>query len=167
VDRVEEDRLGVKLDQAIQRAQINHGRLLRGWQIFCTEGVSGGWETYKAIIKANGGMCNLFRGRSSMTASKRSFSRDTQEEAALADNQGEDEGDTLYLISGEAKKDRDLWEKFRELAKKEDMVPRIVKPDWILCAAMRQRIDEEDGKWELSEPADASETPKKVTPKRR
>ncbi|KAF2094884.1 hypothetical protein NA57DRAFT_60290 [Rhizodiscina lignyota] len=140
LDRIEEGRLGIKIDQTLERAKKNNRKLLRGWQIFCTEGVTGGWETYKDIIEANGGMCNLYKGRSSMTASKRSFTRETQEDKSVADNQGEDEGDTLYLISGEGKKDKELWSKFKELAKKEDMVPRIVKGDWLLHVAMNQKV---------------------------
>ena len=112
--------------------------------------MTGGWETYKDIIDANGGMCNLYKGRSSMTASKRSFSRETQEDRSVAENQGEDEGDTLYLISGEGTKDKELWDKFRELAKKEDMVPKIVKGDWLLQVAMSQKV-EGPGKYDLNE----------------
>lgn len=168
VDSVEEDRLGLKLEQVVERARKNNRKLLRGWQIFCTDGVTGGWETYKDIIGANGGICNLYKGRSSMTASKRSFSRETQEEQAVAENQGDDEGDTLYLISGEGKKDKELWEKFRELAKKEDMVPKIVKGDWLLQVAMSQRVVE-PGKNELGADGveDASTMPKKITPRKR
>lgn len=139
-DRVQEDRLGFQLVDALDRAKRNNRKLLQGWQIFSTEGVTGGWETYKSIIESNGGMCTLYRGRSAMNASKRTFSRETQEEEAVANNQGDDEGDTLYLLSGESKKDKDLWVKFRELATKEDMVPKIVKSDWLLEVAMSQKV---------------------------
>jgi hypothetical protein len=148
VDRVEEDKLGFKLEDAIERARKNNRKLLRGWQIFLTEGIVGGWQTYKDIIQANGGMCNLYKGRASMTATKRTFPRETQEEEAVAENQGSDCGDTLYLISGETSKDMELWPKFRELAEKEDMVPKIVNTNWLLNVAMGQRIVE-PGKEEL------------------
>lgn len=146
-DRDEEDRLGFRLDESLERAEKNKGKLLRGWQIFCTENVPGGWEIFKTIIEANGGVCSLYRGRVAMNASKRTFSRETQEDQAIADHQGEDEGDTLYLISSDGKKDRDLWEKFRNLAKKEDMVPKIVTSDWLLQVTMSQKV-EPAGKWE-------------------
>lgn len=100
----------------------------------------GGFDVYRDIITANGGICNLYKGRSTMTASKRSFTRETQEEQAVAENQGEDEGDTLYLISGEGKKDKELWPKFRELADKENMVPKIVSGNWLLHVAMNQMV---------------------------
>lgn len=139
-DGEQEDRLGFKLTDSLVRAKKNNRKLLQGWQIFCTEGVTGGWDTYKAIIDANGGMCTLYRGRSAMNASKRTFSRETQEEEAVADNQGDDQGDTLYLLSGESKKDKEHWAKFRDLATGEDMVPKIVKADWLLEVAMSQKV---------------------------
>jgi hypothetical protein len=56
----------------------------------------------------------------------------------------------LYLISDPDKREYANWAKFRELAQKHDMVPRIVKTEWILCVAMAQYVHWKK-EWELSE----------------
>jgi hypothetical protein len=142
-----EDANGFRMDEAMARAKQNKHRLLKDWQIFCTQNVAGGFDTYKDIIEANGGKCAMWKGRTtSITASKRSKNPSTEE----SQNQKEDEGDVLYLISDPDKKDFANWVKFRELAKRHDMVPRIVKTEWLLCVAMAQYVHWKD-EWELTE----------------
>ncbi|KAF2856285.1 BRCT domain-containing protein [Plenodomus tracheiphilus IPT5] len=137
-----------KLSEALARAQQNKHKLLKGWQIFCTQNVAGGFDTYKDIIDANGGRCFCWRGRpTTVTASKR---RLDPQEAEVSQNQVEDEGDVLYLISDADKKEFASWVKFRELAAKHDMVPRIVKTEWLLSIAMAQYVHW-NPEWELSE----------------
>ncbi|KAF1939524.1 hypothetical protein EJ02DRAFT_408302 [Clathrospora elynae] len=137
-----------RLSEALERAKQNKHRLLKGWTIFCTEKVAGGFDTYKDIIEANGGKCSQWRGRTTtVTASKRTLNSSDQE---VSQNQTADEGDVLYLISDADKKDFNNWTKFRELAKKHDMIPRIVKTEWLLSVAMAQYVHW-DPKWELSE----------------
>lgn len=139
---------GFRLRDAVERAEQNKHRLLKDWTIFCTEKVSGGFDTYNDIITANGGRCQRWQGRTTnVTASKRKIDTQPQE---VSQNQEEDEGDVLYLISEPNKSEFKLWEKFRELAKKHDMIPRIVKTEWLLFVAMAQYVhwDEE---WELNE----------------
>lgn len=132
---------------AMVRAKQNKHRLLKDWTIFCSQNVTGGFDTYKEIIEANGGKCAMWRGRTtSITASKRSNTSNTEE----SQNQKEDEGDVLYLISEPDEKEFGNWTKFQELAEKHDMVPRIVKTEWILSVAMAQYVHWKD-EWELNE----------------
>ncbi|KAF1923968.1 BRCT domain-containing protein [Didymella exigua CBS 183.55] len=139
---------GFKMADAIERALQNKHRLFRDWTIFCTEKVPGGFETYKDIIEANGGKCSLWKGRTTnITATKRFVNATTGEESQ---NQKEDEGDVLYLISDANSKEFTNWVKFRELAKRHDMTPRIVKTEWLLINAMAQYVHWKP-EWELTE----------------
>ncbi|KAJ4380526.1 regulator of Ty1 Transposition [Didymella sp. IMI 355093] len=137
-----------KMTDAIERALQNKHRLFRDWTIFCSEKVPGGFETYKDIIEANGGKCSLWKGRTTnITATKRLVNAAAGEESQ---NQKEDEGDVLYLISDANSKEFTNWVKFRDLAKKHDMVPRIVKTEWLLINAMAQYVHWKP-EWELTE----------------
>ena len=89
----------------------------------------------------------LWKGRpTTVSASKRKLNASDE----VSQNQVEDEGDVLYLISDADKKEFTNWTKFRELAKRENMVPRIVKTEWLLSVAMAQYVHW-DPEWELSE----------------
>lgn len=139
---------GFKMADAIERALQNKHRLFRDWTIFCTEKVPGGFATYKDIIEANGGKCSLWKGRTTnITATKRLVNASAGEESQ---NQKEDEGDVLYLISDASSKEFTNWAKFRELAKKHDMTPRIVKTEWLLINAMAQYVHWKP-EWELTD----------------
>lgn len=153
VDRDGEDRFGIKLQETLARAKKNQRSLFKGWQIFVTEKVKGGFETYKAIVEANGGDCGMYKGRTDMKASQRSFhamgGRGGADNPA-AESQGEDKGDTLYLVSGTSRAEVEMWPKFRLQAEKEDFVPVIASTDWLLaCAMMQEFVWREE--WELSE----------------
>jgi hypothetical protein len=162
-DRDGEARMGFKLVHGLERARSNYHALLKGWQVFCTENVKGGFETYKAIVNANGGICTLWKGRTTLQVSRRSFthiatttatdngsSDESAKEHPATGSQGVDKGDTLYLVSGTSKEEVALWDKFRMQARKADMVPVIAKTDWVLAVAMQQRIVWEE-QWELGE----------------
>ncbi|KAJ4326081.1 regulator of Ty1 Transposition [Neodidymelliopsis sp. IMI 364377] len=139
---------GFNLIDAVERATQNKHKLFRDWTIFCTEKVPGGFETYKDIIEANGGKCSLWKGRTTnITATKRLVDASA---GAESQNQKEDEGDVLYLISDANSKEFANWTKFCELAKKHDMVPRIVKTEWLLINAMAQYVHWKP-EWELTE----------------
>jgi len=139
---------GINIDDAIVRAKQNKHRLLKDWTIFCTENVTSGFGTYNEIIMANGGHCQLWKARTTVLhATKRKI--DTQPEE-VSQNLQEDEGDVLYLISEPKKSEFKLWESFRELAKKHDMKPRIVKTEWLLYVAMAQVVHWDED-WELNE----------------
>lgn len=141
-----EKRLGMDLKVSLNQARQNKHHLLKDWQVFCTEGVAGGFSTYEAIVKANGGTCMLYKGRTAMNVSKRKFDDDD----LAAESQGQDTGNTLYLLSNNSKPEMALWSKFREMAKAADMVPMIVRTDWLLSVAMQNAIHWDD-KWKWTE----------------
>ncbi|KAF2472289.1 uncharacterized protein BDR25DRAFT_259845 [Lindgomyces ingoldianus] len=148
-DRGFEKTHGFRLDEALERAKQNQKHLLKNWTIFVSDSISGGFETWRDIITSNGGSAQLYKGRTTnITASKRSI--DPPIEGEVSQNQEEDEGDVLYLVSEGVKKEFPLWTKFRELAGKHDMVPRIVKTEWLLFVAMAQYVHWDKG-WELNE----------------
>jgi hypothetical protein len=146
-DRETEERLGIKLRDTIEQAEKNNGQLLQGWQIFCTQDVNGGFDIYKAIIEANGGVAMLYKGRTAMNVSKRSFDGGPGNVTA-AQSQAEDTSNTLYLISGDKKTEVGLWDKFKQMAEAADMVPVVTRADWLLSVAMRHSIHWDD-KWQL------------------
>ncbi|OJD37729.1 brct domain-containing protein [Diplodia corticola] len=159
-DKEGERRQGIKLTESIARAEQNRRHLLSGWHIFVTEKVNGGFETYRDIITANGGSCLLWKGRPTTVPKRRQARLDAEGDTAMNSepvsddglevNRANDEGDILYLISSTEADDVKLWPKFRDLARKADMKPRIVKPDWILFVAMAQMINFDD-RWELND----------------
>jgi hypothetical protein len=138
---------GFKMTEAVQRAKQNKRRLLKDWTIYCTPKIAGGVDTYRDIIEANGGKCLDWKGKTTAIASKRLVNNSAGEESQ---NQKEDEGDVLYLISDPDKKEFASWSKFRELAAKHDMIPRIVKTEWLLIIAMAQYVHWKE-EWELTE----------------
>lgn len=149
-DRESEARLGFKLVDALARAQINERKLLRGWTIFVTASVPGGFETYKEIITLNGGAAMLYAGRTGLTIPKRRL-RDDPEAGSESQHQGgEEEFDYVYLVSGESELDVKLWGQFRKVAEKQELEARIVKTDWVLNVAMSQEI-KWDEKWAVDE----------------
>ena len=143
-----EKRLEIKLKEATGRARELRGHLLQGYTIFCTEGVHGGFDTYKSIIETNGGKCLLYRGRAGSSTLSR---------AGLIGDAEEPEPDTpeyVYLVSGTTHDEVRLWPKFRQMAQGTGRIPRIVKNDWILDLALSQSVRWRDT-YELSE-GDAS-----------
>ena len=130
-----EKRLGFKLSESTARAKENKGHLLQSCTIYCTESVKGGFETYKAIIEANGGQCLLYRARASSKTSAR---------AGVPHKNNKDEDSSspeyLYLVSGVTYEESRLWVKFQQMAETKGMIPRIVKTDWIIDLALSQQI---------------------------
>lgn len=134
-DQEREELWDIDLIDAVRRARQNQCRMLKGWQIFCTDKVNGGFEAFNDIIHANGGKCFLYKGRLQMTVSKRALREDIPEESW-----GDDDGDTLFLISGDSPQEKKIWPEFKKMANAAKMEPKIVKPDWLLDIALRQRI---------------------------
>lgn len=134
-DLESEERFGYKLTDATARAKENKGQLLRGYTIYCTEFIHGGFDTYKAIVEANGGKCLLYRARASSNISARTGATDRGH-----DKMDLDTPEYLYLLSGVSPEEARLWPKFRQLAKGMEMEPRIVKNDWLIDLALSQRI---------------------------
>ncbi|KAF2771722.1 hypothetical protein EJ03DRAFT_308502 [Teratosphaeria nubilosa] len=148
-DRDGEERMGFKLSEALERAQVNDRKLLRGWSIFVTRDVPGGFETYKEIITLNGGNAYLYSGRTGLVLPKRK--RDDPDAGPEAQNQGGDEeSELVYLVSGTSDPEMKLWKSFRSTVEKQHLKPRVVRNDWLLNAAMSQRVGW-DEKWALNE----------------
>lgn len=83
-------------------------------------------DVYKEIVATNGGTFAVYRGRPTIKQIK------------PEDDDGPAE--PVYLISGDAKSERELWPKFMEMAKQGNMIPRIVVTDWLLDVAMAQKL---------------------------
>jgi hypothetical protein len=128
----------VDLRASLARAKENNRKLLKGWQVFCTERITGGFDTYKAIVEANGGSCLLFKNKTNMSTSKRMLNTEIP-----AANQ-EDYANFLYLVSDTSKEEVALWEPFNKMAEKANMEPMIVKKEWLLGVAMSQTITWKD-----------------------
>ncbi len=127
-----EQRLGFTIAEAIARAKEKKGLLLRGYTIYCTENIRGGFESYKSIVEANGAKCLLFRARAGSIAASRTGAGDETED--------DEEADYVYLISGASPEEKKLWSKFRSMAQGVGKVPRIVRSDWMLDLALRQEV---------------------------
>ncbi|KAF2156008.1 BRCT domain-containing protein [Myriangium duriaei CBS 260.36] len=151
-DREMESKYGINLAESVQRAKDNNHKLLRGWTIYVTDKVAGGFDTFKDIVEANGGTAIPYRGRTGVHLPRRRLRIDEDPNAGLeSQNQGGDqETDFVYLISGTEDEEVKIWQVFRKLAEKQDLEARIVKTDWILNCAMAQQV-EWDAKWELKE----------------
>ncbi len=150
-DPESEKRLGFTLNDALIRARANQQRLLEGLTIYSTEGLQGGFETYKSIIEANGGRCLLYRARAGLVASSRTSGQD-----GASDREGHADSDIVYLISSLGHDETRLWRKFRQMAQSSGKTPRIVKTDWMLDIALSQRIQWNDS-YEMTEDDAASE----------
>ncbi|KAK5679161.1 regulator of Ty1 Transposition [Elasticomyces elasticus] len=151
VDRKSEEVMGCTLADALERAKANKRRLLRGWNIYVTEGIVGGFDTYKEIIEVNGGVATLYKGRTGLKITKRQTPDEYPDAGEEVQHQGgEEEYENVYLVSSEKDVDVKLWKTFRSLVEKQGLKPRIVESNWLLNAAMSQQVSWDD-KWELDE----------------
>lgn len=148
-DRDAEKRMDFVLADALRRAKINDHKLFRGWNIFVTRDITGTFDTFKQIITLNGGQAMMYQGRTGTTIPKRRLREDPSAGEESQHQGGDEEYDYVYLVSGTSDPEQKLWKSFAELAAKQDLVPRIVKADWLLHAAMSQQI-EWKGMWELN-----------------
>ncbi|MCJ1433955.1 hypothetical protein MMC27_003320 [Xylographa pallens] len=130
-----EARHNLTLSTVATRARTNDGHLLRGQAIYCTEHIYGGFDTYKAIVEANGGKCMLYRARAGSIAGARVGSVDEEES---------EEPDYLYLISGVKPEEQRLWPKFKQMVTAVGKLPRIVRTDWMLDLALSQQAQWDD-----------------------
>lgn len=115
-----EERLKMNLKESLERARKNDGKLLQGQTIYCAPGVHGGFETYRRIVEANGGVCIAFRM--------------AKKAANVPDS------DKLVLLSGDDAGDKKLWKPFIKIAKHTAKDAVIYKPDWLLDLAMTQKV---------------------------
>lgn len=142
-DKEAEKRFGISLDQANANAKTNKNKLLRGYHIYCIETIRGGFEAFKSIVDANGGDCNLFRGRVSYQAPR-------EESDDESDDEHQSNRKEIYLLSSAAAEHQKLWPRFRQLVQNMGKTPRIVRVDWLLDMAMSQER-RAAGEYELNE----------------
>ncbi|CAM1501943.1 Fc.00g039270.m01.CDS01 [Cosmosporella sp. VM-42] len=128
-DKATEERYHFDLGNSVARAKANRGRLLWGIPIYCTEKIRNGADSYKAIAEANSAIFKIYRARSGTTIKPTDPAED-----------GDAPPEPVYLISSVSPDERQLWDRFREMALKGNMEPRVVAPDWLLDAAMAQRV---------------------------
>ncbi|OAP60883.1 hypothetical protein AYL99_05885 [Fonsecaea erecta] len=131
-DKENEKRFHLSLAKTRQRAKQNANQLLRGRCIYCMENIRGGFDTFKAIVVANGGRCMLWKNR-----------KGTIVPSGRADSEGPTDADAnhnVYLISDISRENQGLWSRFRKMAEESRKVPKIVASDWLLEVAMCQEI---------------------------
>ncbi|KIX94498.1 uncharacterized protein Z520_09884 [Fonsecaea multimorphosa CBS 102226] len=122
-DKENEKRFQLSLDKSRQRAKKNANQLLQGRCIYCVENIPGGFDTFKAIVEANGGRCMLWKNRKGTIVPS-----------------GRDDNHDVYLLSDNGKGNEGLCSRFKEMAEGSRKVPRIVRSDWLLETAMSQEI---------------------------
>lgn len=128
-DRAAEKRFNFDLERSMARARANRGKLLQGVPIYCTEQVPKGPENLRAIAEANGAIFKLYRARSGTTI-----------KPTTAEQDGFAKPDPVYLLTGESGDEQQLWARFKDMAEKGNMEPRIVTPEWLLDVAMAQQV---------------------------
>ena len=132
-DTETETQVGYKLSDSLVRAKSNKGQLLRGYLIYCTETIHGGFETYKSIVEVNGGKCLLYRARAGSTTAPR---------AALDEKNDDSEAGTpnyVYLISGTTPEEAKLWPRFRQMVEAMGKNPLVVSHVWMVDLALSQK----------------------------
>ncbi|KAL4743686.1 BRCT domain-containing protein [Aspergillus similis] len=142
LDDKEAKKFGFSLEQAKVNARANKNKLLRGYHIYCIETIRGGFDAFKSIVDANGGECNLFRGRVSYQT--------TREESDDESDEKQSSRKDIYLLSSAAPEHQKLWPRFRQLVHNMGKTPRIVRVDWLLDMAMSQELRVAED-YELSE----------------
>lgn len=130
-DKQAEASMGGSLEKAIGLASKNKHQLLQGQSVYVMESIRGGFDTFKAIVEANGGRCMLWRNRKNMAVpSTRAESEDSTDGSASSD---------LILVT-DAADNKALWDRFKQMAEKSRRTPRIVIADWLLETAISQTL---------------------------
>lgn len=127
VDQEREEQYGIKLDESVDRARQNKGKLLWGIPVYCTTAIKSGPDSYRPVAEANGAIFKTYTGRTS------TIKVVNPEE----DSQGPE---PVYLLTSNSKPERDLWPKFEKMARNGNMKPRVVCADWLLKVAMAQEL---------------------------
>lgn len=130
-DKEAEKKFGFSLEQSKTKAKANKNKLLQGYHIYCVETIRGTFDAFKSIVDANGGECNLFRGRVSYQAPREESENESEDEQQPSRKE-------IYLLSSAASEHRKLWPRFRQLVHNMNKTPRIVRVDWLLDMAMSQ-----------------------------
>ena len=127
-----EEEYQLKMEEVLERAATNRQRLLKGYSIWVTDKVKGGFDVYKAIVEINGGKCLPYQGR---TGAVPRVNYDSDDE--------DSKPEPAYLICSED--DAQLAEKFLAAAAASNREPHVVKTDWLLDAALSQEISDPRG----------------------
>lgn len=127
-DTANEKKYGIKLKDVLTRAKSNKKHLLRNVVVYCTAEIPNGFETYKAIVEANGGIFSVYRGRGG-----------TIIRPAKEGEEDPTDGDPVYLLTGARSEEKRLWPKFEQMVKDGKMEPKVVSTEWILATAMSQQ----------------------------
>lgn len=135
-----EARIGHRLSNALVKAKQNKGKLLQGMQIYVTEAIHGGFDTYKAIVEVNGGNCLLYRAR----AGSHLPSRTNPDDSDPAEDDEDERLQHVYLMSGTTPAEAKLWPRFRQMVQERGKTPCIVRNDWMLNLALSQEIHWKD-----------------------
>ncbi|KAI1848969.1 hypothetical protein JX266_005397 [Neoarthrinium moseri] len=127
-DKANEKKFDFKLQNSVDRAAKNKGRLLWNVPIYCTSCIKNGTDSYKAIADANGAIFLVYAARSGTTI------KPTKPE--------EDEGapEPVYLLSTASPEEKKLWPRFEAMARQGNMEPRVVASDWLLDVVMKQQV---------------------------
>ena len=128
-DNEMEERYDFKLHKSVARAKSHRGKLLAGIPIYCTDKIRNGPESYRVIAEANGALFMLYRARSGTTI-----------KPTTAEEDGNAPPEPVYLLSSTSADEKQMWDRFRDMARKGNMEPRIVAPDWLLDVAMAQQV---------------------------
>lgn len=128
-DTEAEAKFNIDLEQSVARAKSHRGKLLRNVGIYCTDKVRNGPDSYRTIAEANGATFKIYRARSGSTIKPTTAEQDNFLPP-----------DPVYLLSGNSAEEKQLWTRFREMAERGHMEPRIVSPDWLLDVAMAQQV---------------------------
>jgi len=128
-DNANEKKFGFTLKQSTERAKKNGRKLFAGQTLYCVEDIHGGFDVMKSIVEANGGSCQMYRGRpTSLVPSRR------------GESEGRHVDEDAILVSGTSKEDQRLWPRFRQMAEGARKSPHIVRVDWLLESAMSQEM---------------------------
>lgn len=132
-DKEFENSSGYTMEDSLAGAAHNKGQLLKAYTIYCTEHARGGFENLVSIAKANGASCTLYRGRAGADSALRAASADEGSDT-------ETKPEEAFLLSGTTPQEAKIWSKFRSMAEKYNKIPRIVQSDWLLHAALSQKL---------------------------
>lgn len=139
-DREGEKTHGMKLATSVARARANGGKLLRGIPVYCTPHVRHGVKTYEAIARACHATWKTYDGR-----------HVTIKKVTPEEDGGVVRPDPVYLLTSNTAAERELFPKFRKMAEEGNMQARIVSPDWLLDAVMKQEVAYDGGEYAVKE----------------
>lgn len=121
---------GMKLSRSVARARANGGKLLWGIPVYCTPHVRHGVRTYEAIARACHAIWKSYDGR-----------HNTIKKVTPEEDGGKVRPDPVYLLTSNSAAEKELYPRFRKMAEDGNMEARIVSPDWLLDAVMRQEVE--------------------------